>query len=79
MMGLGTPLRIEGIEGVREEGNDDRDACRVRLLLALATVPFVEGRCERTDDMALARRVFALSRECRTTLYEKQCYLQSFT
>ena len=57
MMGVGMPLRIEGIEGVREEGNDDKDACRVRLLLALGAVPFVEGRYERTDDMMLRGRV----------------------
>lgn len=47
------PLRMEGIEGVREEGNEDKDACRVRLLLALGAVPFVEGRYDKTDDMAL--------------------------
>lgn len=47
------PLRMEGIEGVREEGNEDSDAFRVRLLLAVGGVPFVEGRYERTDDMTL--------------------------
>lgn len=52
-MEVGMPLRIEGIEGVREEGNEDKEACRVRLLLAPGAVPFVEGRYESTDDMSL--------------------------
>lgn len=53
MMGFGAPLRIEGIEGVREEGNEDKDACRVRFVFALVAVPFVEGRYERTDAILL--------------------------
>lgn len=44
---------MEGIEGVRDEGNDDKEACRVRLLLALAVVPLVEGRYERIDAMMM--------------------------
>ena len=63
-MGLGMPLRMEGIEGVREAGNEDKDACRVRLLPALVVVPFVEGRYERTDDMTLQER-FDVSQEGR--------------
>lgn len=39
----GTPFRIEGFEGVREDGNDDKEGLRLRVL-PLAVVPFVEGR-----------------------------------
>ena len=40
----GAPFRIEGLEVVREEGKDVRDACRSRVLVALPIVPLVEGR-----------------------------------
>lgn len=43
MVAVGMPLCMEGFEGVRE-GKEDKDACRLRLLLALATVPLVDGR-----------------------------------
>lgn len=38
------PFRIEGFDGVREDGNEDREGFRLRVLLPLAVVPFVEGR-----------------------------------
>lgn len=43
MDAVGRPLCMEGFEGVRE-GKDDKEACRLRLLLALATFPLVDGR-----------------------------------
>lgn len=52
-MGVGMPLRMDGIEGVREDGKEDKEACRFRLLLPLAIVPLVEGRYDRTDAMVL--------------------------
>ena len=48
---IGMPLCIEGFEGVRDEGKEDKEACRVRLLLPLAVVPLVDGRYERTEVM----------------------------
>ena len=45
------PFRIEGFEGVRDEGKDERDPCRLRVLLAVPLVPLVEGRYERTELM----------------------------
>jgi hypothetical protein len=53
MGGPGIPFRIEGIDGVRDEGKEDNDACRLRLLLPLAVVPLVDGRYGRTDAMML--------------------------
>jgi hypothetical protein len=57
MMGVGIPLRMEGIEGVREDGKEDKDVFRFRLLLPLAIVPLVEGRYERTDAMVLGGKL----------------------
>ena len=37
------PLRIEVFEAVLDEGKDDKDACRLRLLAVLAIVPLVVG------------------------------------
>ena len=45
------PFRIEGFEGVRDEGKDERDPCRLSVLLAVPLVPLVEGRYERTEVM----------------------------
>lgn len=69
MMGFGTPLRMEGIEGVREEGKEDKDACRVRFVLALAVVPLVEGRYERTDAILLVT-TSSVSRESVTRSHQ---------
>lgn len=38
------PLRIEGLDGVRVEGKDDREVWRFRMVFALPVVPLVEGR-----------------------------------
>ncbi len=38
------PLRIEGLDGVRVEGNEDREVWRFRMVFALPVVPLVEGR-----------------------------------
>lgn len=73
---VGKPLRMEGIDGVREEGKEDKDACRVRLLFALVAVPFVVGRYERTDDMAL-REKFFVSQGCRTKYSSKRAIIQA--
>ena len=43
------PLRIEGLEGVRVEGKEDREVWRLRIVFALPIVPLVEGRYERTE------------------------------
>ena len=51
---MGMPLRIEGFDGVRDEGKEERDPCRLRLLLAVPLVPLVEGRYERTEVMLAA-------------------------
>lgn len=48
---VGTPFRIEGFDGVRDEGKDESEPCRLRLLLAVPLVPLVEGRYERTEVM----------------------------
>lgn len=45
---------MEGFDGVRVEGKDDREVWRLRtelVPLALAVVPLVEGRYESTDVM----------------------------
>ena len=58
---VGIPFRIDGLEGVRDEGKDESDSCRLRLLLMVPVVPLVEGRYERTEVIfilnALQRRV----------------------
>ena len=41
---VGTPLRMEGFEGVREDGKEDSEAWRSRTLLVLPVVPLVDGR-----------------------------------
>lgn len=38
------PLRIEGLDGVRVDGKDDREVWRLRTVFALPIVPLVEGR-----------------------------------
>ena len=43
------PLRIEGFEGVREEGNEDDDPWLFKLLLWVPEVPLVDGRYDRTE------------------------------
>lgn len=48
---VGMPLRIEGFDGVRDEGKDESEPCRFRLLVAVPLVPLVEGRYERTEVM----------------------------
>ena len=44
-------LRTDGFEGVRVEGKDDNEVCRLRGALVLAVVPLVEGRYERMEVM----------------------------
>lgn len=41
---VGAPLRIEGLEGVRDDGKEDSEAWRSRVLVVLLVVPLVEGR-----------------------------------
>lgn len=49
---VGMPFRIEGFDGVRDEGNEESEPCRLRLLLAVPLLPpLVEGRYERTEVM----------------------------
>lgn len=50
-MVVGRPFLIEGFEGVRDEGKEDREPCRLRLLLAVPLVPLVEGLYESTEVM----------------------------
>lgn len=38
------PLCMEGFDGVRVEGKDDKEVWRLRLMLVLPVVPLVEGR-----------------------------------
>lgn len=40
------PFRIEVVDGVREEGKEERDAClfKFALLLELSTLPLCKGR-----------------------------------
>ena len=41
----GVPLlRMDGFDGVRVEGKDDKEVCRLRGALVLLVVPLVEGR-----------------------------------
>lgn len=42
MAPAGMPFRIEGFDGVREDGNEDREGFRLRVL-PLAVVPLVDG------------------------------------
>ena len=49
---VGMPFRIEGFDGVRDEGKEESEPCRLRLLLAVPLLPpLVEGRYERTEVM----------------------------
>jgi len=49
---VGIPFRIEGFDGVRDEGKEESEPCRLRLLLAVPLLPpLVEGRYERTEVM----------------------------
>ena len=50
---VGRPLCIEWLEGVREEGKEDKEACRLRLLLELTFVPLVADRYRETEAMML--------------------------
>lgn len=38
------PLRMEGLDGVRVDGKDDKEVWRLRTVFALPVVPLVEGR-----------------------------------
>lgn len=38
------PFCIEGLDGVRVDGKDDREVWRLRTVFALPVVPLVEGR-----------------------------------
>ena len=42
---VGMPLRMEVVDGVRDDGKEDKEVCRFRLLceLPLPDVPFVDG------------------------------------
>ena len=45
---------MEGLDGVRDDGNEEREPCRPMLLLV---VPLVEGRYESTEAiMAVYKR-----------------------
>lgn len=49
---VGIPFRIEGLDGVRDEGNEESEPCRLRLVLAVPLLPpLVEGRYERREVM----------------------------
>ena len=45
------PFLIEGLDGVRDDGNEEREPCRPMLLPVVPVVPLVEGRYESTDAM----------------------------
>lgn len=52
MLLAGVPLlRMDGFDGVRVEGKDDREVCLLRGAPVLPVVPLVEGRYERTEVM----------------------------
>jgi len=41
----GAPLRTDGFDGVRAEGKEDNEVCRLRVVpCVLPIVPLVEGR-----------------------------------
>ena len=41
---VAVPLRLKGLEEVRVEGKEDREAWRLRMVFALPVVPLVDGR-----------------------------------
>lgn len=45
------PFRIDVFEEVREDGKEDKEGFRLRVLPPLVVVPLVEGRYERTEVM----------------------------
>lgn len=45
MLPKGVPLRTDGFDGVRVEGKEDSEVCRLRVApFELPVVPLVEGR-----------------------------------
>lgn len=46
---VGMPFLIEGVDGVRDDGKEEREPCLPMLLLVVPVVPLVEGRYESTE------------------------------